>query len=209
MRLQKFRHSCLLVETADARLLFDPGVFSEGFEELEGLTAVLVTHQHPDHLDRDRLPRLLERNPQARLISDEGSGDVLRELGLDPAAVTAGDVLDLGCDVQVGGGRHAEIHPDIPRISNVGYLVDGRLWHPGDALVAPDSDVEILALPVVAPWMKIAETIDFYRSVAPRTAVPIHDAISAVPELYCGMLDGHGPQGSVLRRFAGTDPLEL
>lgn len=209
MRLTKFRHSCLLVEASDARLLIDPGVFSSGFEDLDGLTAVLVTHQHQDHVDADALQRVMDRNPDAKLYADEGSVGTLREdAGIEATAVSPGDVLDVGCRVEVGGGIHAEIHPDIPRIPNVGYLIDGRLWHPGDALVAPDTEVEILALPSVAPWMRIAMAIDFYRQVSPRVAVPIHDAITTVPPLYNGMLRNLGPETSDLR-LADEEPLDL
>lgn len=209
MRLTKYGHSCLLVETGDARVLLDPGGFSSGFEDLEGLTAILVTHQHPDHVDADALPRLLDRNPEATLYADEGSAAKLRDdAGIDATATSPGDVLDVGCRIEVGSGIHAEIHPDIPRIPNVGYLIDGRLWHPGDSLVAPDTEVEILALPTVAPWMRIAMAIDFYREVAPRVAVPIHDAITTVPAMYRGMLTDLGPERSELRS-ADEAPLEF
>ena len=60
MRLTKFGHSCLLVEEGGARVLLDPGSFSEGFEELDGLTAVCLTHHHGDHLDAERVRRVLK-----------------------------------------------------------------------------------------------------------------------------------------------------
>lgn len=168
-----------------------------------------MTHQHPDHLDPEALQRVLDRNPQASLYADAGSAGTLRDdAGIQAATVSPGDVLHVGCRIEVGGGIHAEIHPDIPRIPNVGYLVDGRLWHPGDSLAAPEGEVEILALPAVAPWMRIAMAIDFYRQVAPRVAVPIHDAITTVPPLYHGMLRDLGPQGSDLR-LADDAPLDL
>jgi L-ascorbate metabolism protein UlaG (beta-lactamase superfamily) len=66
MRVTKFGHSCLLVEEGGARVLLDPGTFSEGFEGLEDLTAVCLTHQHADHLDAERLRLVLDRNPGAR-----------------------------------------------------------------------------------------------------------------------------------------------
>jgi L-ascorbate metabolism protein UlaG (beta-lactamase superfamily) len=209
VKLQKFGHSCLLVTSGDARLLFDPGSFSRGFESVEGLTAILVTHQHADHLDLDRLPALVERNPEAALVCDAESADQLRGAGLEPTVARPGDELQLGCPVVVGGGQHAVIHPDLPRITNNGYLVDKRFWHPGDALVSPETDVELLALPAVAPWMRIADAIDFYRAVAPRTAVPIHEAVAAVPQLYYGMLERLGPQQSQLRVIDDGEPAQL
>jgi L-ascorbate metabolism protein UlaG (beta-lactamase superfamily) len=209
MQIQKFRHACLLVTTGDARLLFDPGTFSPGFEDLEGLTAILVTHQHPDHVDTERLPALVERNPEARVYADAETAGQLGAAGVEVTAVSPGDVIDAGCPVVVGGGLHAEIHPDLPRIANVGYLVDGRLWHPGDALVAPEGEPEILALPAAAPWMRAADAVEFYRAVRPRVAVPIHEAVAAVPQLYYGLLDGLGPDGSRLQVIDDGDPVRL
>jgi hypothetical protein len=83
-----------------------------------------------------------------------------------------------GFDVQVHGELHAVIHPDIPRVTNVGYLLDGgTVFHPGDALTVPDQPVETLMLPVMAPWSKISEVIDYVREVRPQRAYDIHDAL--------------------------------
>ena len=161
MRITRYGHSCLLVEQGDARVLLDPGVFSTGFERLEGLTAVLVTHQHPDHLDVERLRPLLAANPDARLHLDEGSAG--EHPDLDAVVVRAGDVLDLGVEVTVHGAQHAVIHEDVPRIPNVGYLVGGRFFTPGDALTVPDADVEVLGLPTAAP---VAQALGGRRAAA-------------------------------------------
>ncbi len=182
MRLTRYGHSCLLVEDGDARLLLDPGVFSRGFEDLRGLTALLVTHQHPDHLDTDRLAALLEANPQARLHCDEGSAGQLGDL--PHMVVRDGDVLDLGTPVEVIGSRHAVIHPDIPGIPNVGYLIGERFFTPGDALTVPEPEVEVLGLPTAAPWLKLSEAVELLRTVRPRLAFPVHDAVLATPEIW-------------------------
>ncbi len=181
MRVTRFGHSCLLVEAGDARLLLDPGIFSVGFEGLTGLTAVLVTHQHPDHLDLDRLRPLLAANPDAGLHCDEGSAAQLGDL--PHAVVRDGDRLDLGATVDVLGAQHAVIHPDLPRIPNVGYLVAERLFTPGDALTVPEADVELLGLPTAAPWLKLSEAVDLLRAVRPRRAFPVHDAVLAQPQI--------------------------
>jgi L-ascorbate metabolism protein UlaG (beta-lactamase superfamily) len=178
MRLTKFGHSCLLVEEGGARVLLDPGSFSDGFEELEGLTAVCLTHQHPDHLDAERLRRVLDRNPGVRVVSDEGSAAALAEAGADVEVVHDGDELTLGgLAVRVAGRDHAAVHPDLPMVPNVGYLVAGRLFHPGDALTMPGEAVEVLAVPAGAPWLKLAEAVDYLRRVRPRVAVPVHERV--------------------------------
>jgi L-ascorbate metabolism protein UlaG (beta-lactamase superfamily) len=178
MRLTKFGHSCLLVEEGGARVLLDPGSFSEGFETLEGLTAVCLTHQHVDHLDPERVRPLLDRNPGVRVVSDEGSAEGLGEAGGDVEVVHDGDELALGgLALRVVGRDHAAVHPEVPVVPNVGYLVGGRLFHPGDALTMPGEPVEVLAVPAGAPWLKLADAVDYLRKVGPRVAVPVHEKV--------------------------------
>ena len=199
MHITRYGHSCLLVEDGDARLLLDPGVFSQGFEDLRGLTAVLVTHQHADHLDADRLRALLEANPEARLYCDEGSAG---QLDVPHEVVRGGARLELGTRVDVLGAQHAVIHPDLPRIPNVGYLVGERFFTPGDALTVPEAEVEVLGLPTAAPWLKLSEAVDLLRAVAPRLAFPVHDAVLAQPQIWYGQFAALAPAGTQFQALA-------
>ncbi len=182
MELTHFGHSCLLADFGVARLLFDPGNFSHGFEGITGLSAILITHQHPDHADPQRLPALVEANPQAALYADPQTAAMLGDRW---RPVHAGDEFTVaGLTVRGVGGRHAVIHPEIPVIDNTSYLIGddehpARFMHPGDALFVPDEPVEVLATPAAAPWMKISEAVDYLRAVGPRHAVPIHQGIIA------------------------------
>jgi L-ascorbate metabolism protein UlaG (beta-lactamase superfamily) len=191
VEITRYGHSCLLVEDGDARLLLDPGVFSTGFEALRGLTGVLITHAHADHLDADRLRALLEANPDARLHCDEGSAEQLADLA--PTVVRDGDGLELGTRVDVVGTQHAVIHEDIPVIPNVGYLV-GRFFTPGDALSVPQADVEVLGLPTAAPWLKLSEAVGLLRAVSPRLAFPVHDAVLATPQIWYRQFEALAPE---------------
>jgi L-ascorbate metabolism protein UlaG (beta-lactamase superfamily) len=180
MRLTKKTHACVQLEKDGRRLVIDPGGFSEQDAAL-GADALLVTHEHPDHFDEGRLRAGLEANPRAGLWT-------LRSVAQQLSAAFPGRVHTVGhgdtftaagFEVQVHGELHAVIHPDIPRITNVGYLVDGSVFHPGDAFTVPDHAVDTLMLPVHAPWSRIAEVIDYVREVAPRRAIDVHDAYLA------------------------------
>lgn len=212
MRITSYGHSCLLVEAADARLLIDPGTFSSGFESVRGLTAILVTHQHADHLDRSRLPDQLAANPDARLYCDPQTAAELVEGGIDATAVTAGDELaGVGVDVSVHGDVHAVVHRDIPIVNNVSYLIDRRLFHPGDAFCVPAEPVEILAVPAAAPWMALKEAIDYERAVAAKHAFPIHTAVVSQEGLtiHLRLLESMGPADSTFNVPTVGVPFDL
>ena len=90
----------------------------------------------------------------------------------------AGDELSIGSfAVTVHGTEHAVIHPDIPVIPNVGYLINGSLYHPGDAYYVPEVPVSVLLLPTSGPWMKIREAADYVRAVRPQQIVQIHEML--------------------------------
>ena len=212
MRLTKFGHSCLLVEEGGARVLLDPGSFSEGFETLEGLTAVCLTHQHVDHVDPERVRPLLDRNPGVRVVSDEGSADALGEAGADVEVVHDGDELALGgLALRVVGRDHAAVHPEVPVVPNVGYLLGGRLFHPGDALTMPGEPVEVLAVPAGAPWLKLADAVDYLRKVGPRVAVPVHEKVLSEVGIssHYRLLEQLGGPGTAFEVLDDGRPVEL
>jgi L-ascorbate metabolism protein UlaG (beta-lactamase superfamily) len=208
MQVTHFGHSCVLLDTGAARLLVDPGGFSKDFEGVTGLDALLVTHQHPDHLDPERLPTLLRANPDARLIVDSGTAGQLNDV--DHETVEPGATLQVaGARIEVLGGQHAVIHPDIPRIVNNAYLVDGTHLHPGDALDTVPDDLEVLFLPTAAPWQKLSDAVDYLRQVAPRYAVPIHQGILAVPGMYYGHFERLGPEKTTLKVLDAGEAVTL
>jgi L-ascorbate metabolism protein UlaG (beta-lactamase superfamily) len=213
VQIVHFGHSCVLLDTGSARLLFDPGTLSSGFEDARDLDAILITHQHPDHLDTARLPALVAENPQAALIVDAGSVTETARLGLAAEEVMPGDTLPLGgTEVTVVGGEHAIIHPSVPVPPNAGYVVgDGAFYHPGDSLFRPAQKIDVLGLPTAAPWLKAGDAVDFLRAVAPRVAIPIHQGLlnDTGTQLTYGLFTRLAPEGSEVRPLTPRAPTDV
>lgn len=187
MQLTKFRHSCVRVDDGDRILVIDPGVFSDLDPALDGAQAILVTHEHFDHLDGDRVAKALRDDSRLQLFAPLSVVETLGEFRDQVTAVTADEEFEAaGIPVRTFGHQHALIHPLVPMIANVGYLIDGRVFHPGDAFTVPPAGVETLLLPAMAPWSKVSEVIDYAVAVRAPKAYPIHDAL--VNELYGGVL---------------------
>ena len=179
MRITKFGHACVRIEHDDARIVVDPGVFTEP-EAVDGATAVLITHEHPDHVDLDRL-----RATDAPVFTIAAVADQIGAEAPDVAErvtlVTPGSTFEeAGVKVRVVGSQHAVIHRDLPRISNSGYLLtlgDVRVYHPGDSLTTPERSVDVLLAPSSAPWLRSEMAIDFVREVGAPRNLAIHDRI--------------------------------
>jgi L-ascorbate metabolism protein UlaG (beta-lactamase superfamily) len=199
MEVTKLEHACQVVTIGDARLVIDPGGFTRPVEAT-GVVAVVVTHEHPDHVTPEQVAGILERNPGAVVLGPAGVARVLPDV--DVEVVTDGDRRTVGpFELTFHGSRHNVIHSSLPVVDNTGVLVNGRLFHPGDAYTIPDVPVEVLAAPVGAPWLKVAEMMDFVAAVGPRRAYPVHEAtLSDVGfEMHLGRLrDAAAPTGSVV-----------
>lgn len=175
MRLTKMGHACVRLEKDGRTLVLDPGTLTEP-EALEGADAVLITHEHPDHVAEDHLAVVAEASPGLEIWTTAAVVEQLEGIRANVRVVGEGEAFDAaGFDVRVYGELHALVNPAWPRVANVGFLVDGAVFHPGDAYTVPDADVGTLLLPTNGPWLKATELLDFVREVAPRRAYSVHD----------------------------------
>lgn len=211
MRITKFGHACVRIETGDHTIVLDPGAFTEP-EAVDGATTVLITHEHADHWTADHL-----RRTDARILTIEAVRAAIAADAPDVAerieVVAPGAQVDTGIPTSVVGEKHAVIHPELPHLDNSGFLleVEGTtIFHPGDSLTVPEQKVDLLLLPVSAPWLKISECIDFARDVNAPRSLAIHDAIySETGHQFAGMLLENflGPREQTFTRIASGQDL--
>jgi len=212
MQLTKFTHACVRFDDGDRSLVLDPGVFSEVETALDGAGGVLITHEHADHIDEDKLRAAAGRDPRLRVWAPAGVAATLGDLGEQVVAVGPGESFDAGgFAVQTFGGQHAVIHPTIRVVANVGYLVE-NVYHPGDSLIVPPVQVGTLLVPVHAPWSKTGEVIDFVVSVRAPRVHQIHDGL--LNDVGLGFTEGHvtrvgAEHGSEFRHLKTAESVDV
>jgi L-ascorbate metabolism protein UlaG (beta-lactamase superfamily) len=211
MRITKFGHACVRLEHDGTVVVIDPGMFTEE-EALDGADAIVITHEHPDHYLPDHLA-----GSRAPVFTIDAVAARIRDDVPDAAervtVVSPGRSFDPGIPAVAVGELHAVIHPDLPRFHNSGYLFtlgDTTVFHPGDALTVPEQHVDVLCVPVCAPWMRAAEAVDFARAVGAPRNLAIHDRIYS--EAGLSIVDGHFarllPESSAYARLPDGADLE-
>lgn len=177
MKTTKIGHCCLLIEVNGLRVLTDPGEWNDT-PPTENIDLVLITHEHPDHLHVETLKKILEKSPEVKIITNIAVGKILEAEGIEFEEVVHLDSTTFkDLKIEGFGEKHADVYPSIVPVQNTGYLLGEKFFIPGDALTNPEKKVEILALPVAGPWLKLSEVIDYAKEVKPKFALPIHDGM--------------------------------
>lgn len=176
MKLTKYGHACVVLEEQGKKLIIDPGVFTPEFGDVSDVAAVVITHVHSDHYSPEHLQKIVGVNPDVKVFT---APEVATEWK-DPhaQAVKAGDEQTVGpFTLRFYGELHSLIHPIAPQIQNVGVLVNGSFYYPGDSFTLPESAITVLAVPANAPWAKVGESLDFIKAVAPKKFFGTHDGL--------------------------------
>lgn len=176
MKITKLGHCCLLIEEQGLKILTDPGAWSVRQNEVKGVDVVLITHEHPDHYHLESVRTLISNNSEVKIITNKGVGKLLDAEKISYELLEHGGAKDLnGVQVEGHGEKHAIIYKEFGQVINTGYFIANRFFYPGDAFYSPEKPVEILALPVAGPWMKISDAIDYAKALKPKVAFPVHD----------------------------------
>lgn len=176
MKITKREHACLELESGGKKALIDPGFYTEDVSGIKDVVALVITHAHDDHCFEEQVERVVSANPDVKIF---GTSEVAKKLErFQVTTVYHGDYYEVdGFSFEFFGDMHQVIHESIPLIQNVGVMVNGKLYYPGDSYTRPDRPVEILACPTSAPWLKIGDVMDFLAEVKPRQSFATHNAL--------------------------------
>lgn len=187
MKVTKYTHACIVIEESGQKIVIDPGSWTADLPDITDVAAIVITHNHMDHFNADHLAAIANTNPGVRIL---GTQEVAESLAAPHVtAATAGQTVTVGnFNLEFFGGKHAQIHPTIPAIQNVGVLVNDTFYYGGDSFAVPtDRSITALAIPVSAPWLKMAEVIDYYNTIKPHICIPTHNAL--LSEIGQGLAD--------------------
>lgn len=176
MKITKLGHCCLLIEEKGIRILTDPGSWTSAQNKLTNIDLILITHEHPDHLHVESVQAILKNNSNAKIITNTAVGKILASENIPVKILEHGQNRKIKDIIFEGfGNLHEEIYKEVGRVQNTGYFIDGKLFYPGDAFTDPEKSVDILALPVAGPWMKIKDAIEYGIKIKPRVCFPVHE----------------------------------
>ncbi|MEI6810461.1 MAG: MBL fold metallo-hydrolase [Candidatus Nomurabacteria bacterium] len=177
MKITKFGHCCLLIEEKEIRILTDPGSWNDT-PDAKNIDVILISHEHADHIHIESLKTILKSNEKAVIYTHEGVKKLLDKENISCVLIGDGEEINIkGVSIISFGTDHACIHHDISIVQNTGFYIANKFFYPGDSFHNPNKDIEILALPVVAPWMKIEEAIEYAKAIKPKIVFPVHDGM--------------------------------
>lgn len=190
MRIVKYPQSCVVIEHDDGgRLLVDPGDVAMDvvdWSTFGAVDAVLFTHRHPDHCDARAVDHIGDAG-----VTVYANADVRSLLDVEAVEVTGGERFTAaGVDVLPLDLPHVPMVDGSAGPPNTGYVFDGRLLHPGDAVTPDAATVPALLVPIVGPSVSFRDAYRMIEGTGARRAVPVHyDTFRADPEQFAGFCD--------------------
>lgn len=186
MKITRFTQSCLLIEENGARILIDPADEDKDFGKLD---AVLYTHEHSDPFNVGVCKKLMG---QGAVVY--ANPETAKQIGQQVNIATGGQKFEInGAKIEVHKLLHSLLPDGSEGPENIGYLVNGKFFHPGDGKGIENLQVEVLALPITGPDISMKEAFDFAKQVGAKTVIPIHyDKIGANPVSYKGFAERLG-----------------
>lgn len=205
MKITKLGHSCLLVEMPDRTALFDPGMMSSvDVASLEFLDDIIITHDHGDHMDIPKVKELVAKFKDVRITTTAAAVAQLKTEDITASSDPSDGIVFFDAP-------HEDVEPLFPRPDQIGVHYVGKLSHPGDSHSFEES-MDILALPVTAPWGATTTAVHLALKHKPKYVLPIHDwhwRDEAREMMYGGLKQAFAAEGIEFIHLKDGEPVNL
>ncbi|MCA9348262.1 MBL fold metallo-hydrolase [Candidatus Saccharibacteria bacterium] len=176
MILTKYEHAQFTIADEQGnKLIVDPGKFSNLSKNIDNLVAVIITHQHADHVDPELIANIIQHNPNVIIFAPESVGELVNHPITIPKPNT--DYTAESFTLRFYGQKHEMIRPKLTIIDNFGVIINHKIAYPGDSFTPSGIKPTVLMLPVAAPWLNVNDAVQLLKQEAPNIAIPTHDAI--------------------------------
>jgi len=157
----------------------DPGLFTvDPQSEESNIDIVLITHEHGDHIHVESLKRIIENNPNISIVTNSGVGKLLDEAGIKYQVLENKTPQKLfGVELEAHDCKHEEVFEEMGQVQNTAFFIDKRLFYPGDSFYNPGKPIEVLALPVAGPWVRVRDFMKYALAIKPKVCFPVHDGM--------------------------------
>lgn len=179
MKITKYGHACLLLDTEKTRLIIDPGSFTTLPNNLKPIDYIIVTEEHFDHFSEENIDLIAKQNPDVQIFTTNTVKDSLNIKNLDVVSVSGEQTFSLaGLSVTLRERDHAVVHQKSP-CKSLTVTIDNTFYYPSDTYEITDERFKVLALPTSGPWFKVTESIDFANKIDAHTIISTHDSLNS------------------------------
>jgi L-ascorbate metabolism protein UlaG (beta-lactamase superfamily) len=181
MKITKYLHSCLVFELNGYKLLFDPGKFSFAGGEVTtdmfaDVDAIIVTHNHPDHLDAGILKEIISLSNAPVYTNTQVAGQIEKE-GI-VSTVWDDGVYNIGPFKLEAITVVHELIMDNPLPQMTGFIINDKVLHPADSMedrLLKYAGIELLLMVTMAPFANEVRISGFADKLKPKQILPVHD----------------------------------
>jgi len=179
MQFCKLNHSTFWLAHKGSKILFDPGDYAiNATQHLIDIDLLIITHNHPDHLDLPSVRNLSQNNPNLTILANQEVTAALQTVNIQAQTCQPGQTIVFrGIAIENFRLPHVEIWKELAHPENTGFLIDNYFYNPGDSFQVINQPNLVCVFMLTGPAVKISEALEFVIQQKPKLAVGIHDGM--------------------------------